>query len=65
MWDIPFRLSLMGMGVWSVSKSIAEIHATERNYGFLLVCPLSQAYLEAEYYQAIPRNLLARRKERK
>jgi hypothetical protein len=40
-------------GVWSESKSAAEVQAAEGRYGIVLVCPLVQAYLRAENYKPL------------
>ena len=44
--------SLWLQGIWSESKSAAEIQATESRFGQLLVCPVSVQYLHAESYRA-------------
>ena len=57
LYDIDFHVMWLRQGLWSESHSIAEIQATMRNYGVLLVCPLWCAYLGPERYQPMPKEL--------
>ena len=50
-------------GIWSESKSAAEIQATESRFGQLLVCPVSVQYLHAESYRAPDRKPATTKRE--
>ena len=59
-YGIDFNLyAMFPYGIWSESKSHAEILATENHYGELMICPLVKAYLRPEEYKPIPKHLLA------
>ena len=47
-------------GIWGQSGSAVEKQVTEGHYGELLVCPLVEAYLNAEKYQRLSKDSLTR-----
>ena len=59
-YGVSFRVMWMQDGLWSESKSIAEIEAAQLNYGVLLVCPLWTAYLNPSVYKPMPKELKVR-----
>ena len=58
-YDIPFHVMMLSLGLWCESKSVIEQGVTAEHYGEVMVCELWKQYLKPENYQPVPKGLKA------